>query len=265
MLAVEATPVAHYTTIGTLSYFIPAGAKGWASAWATPVQFLNDRMELALGLRVLDEVANHRPFARKRIRALISLLRTSAGRLETDAFQMSFSGDEDELGQWRGYGANGMGCAVVTDAIAVSKVADVAGWVIYDTKKQKAFARKVLEQLRHETDNDLIERVIVAAACFMKQDGFGPEKEFRLLKFPDPASVEFRQSGDRMVPYVDYLKGMPSLPIHRIVIGPSWQLARLQASEWAMDHVVQGIHRLLTARGLHTTTIEKSNIPYDPR
>ena len=52
------TSVAHYTRIGTLGYFIPEGASGWASAWATPVQFLNDRMELSLGLEVLRDVAD---------------------------------------------------------------------------------------------------------------------------------------------------------------------------------------------------------------
>jgi hypothetical protein len=36
--------VAHYTRIGTLTYF-PWGAATWASARATPVQFLN-RKEL---------------------------------------------------------------------------------------------------------------------------------------------------------------------------------------------------------------------------
>src|SRR5438105_2818745 len=105
--AITAVPVAHYTRIGTLCHFIPSGSAGWASAWATPVQFLNDRMELALGLEVLHEVANRAPQSGRRVRDIIDYLQTAGGRLETDAFQMSFSGNPDELGQWRGYASNG--------------------------------------------------------------------------------------------------------------------------------------------------------------
>jgi len=100
------TSVAHYTRIGTLGHFIPEGTSGWGSAWATPVQFLNDRMELSLGLDVL---------------------------------------------------------------------------------------------------------------------------------------------------------------LRRIIIGPGWQLSRLGSTELSRNHIVQGIDRLLTARGLYNVLIESSTIPYDPK
>lgn len=178
--------VAHYTRIGTLCHFIPAGSAGWASAWATPVQFLNDRMELSLGLDVLSAEAKQSGTVTQTVLDSLQELLTSAGRVETDAFQMSFSGNPDDLGQWRGYAANGMGCSVVTDALAVKGAADVAGWVIYDPQAQAVFARKVLDRLRAQTDPDVIQQVLVAAASFMKHKGFRPEQEFRLLKFPDP-------------------------------------------------------------------------------
>jgi hypothetical protein len=263
-----ATEVAHYTRIGTLCHFIPPDAPsppGWTSAWATPVQFLNDRRELSLGLEVLRNAADRLPAAERRIGTLIENLLTTFGRLETDAFQMSFSGNPDELGQWRGYAANGMGCAIVTDAMAVKSVADVAGWVIYDTDQQQAFADEVLGRLRNETNNDRIEQVLVAAASYMKHEGFRPEEEYRLLKFPRRADVKFRESGDRLVPYVDYLRGATPLPIKRVIIGPGWQLANLTSGEMARNHIVQGIQRLLTARGLHATGIISSSIPYDPK
>ena len=265
LTAVTAVPVAHYTRIGNLCHFIPDGSVGWASAWATPVQFLNDRMELALGLEVLHEVANRTPQSGRRVRDIIDYLQAAGGRLETDAFQMSFSGNPDELGQWRGYASNGMGCSVVTDALAVKNVADVVGWVLYDKKKQLSFAYKVLSKLRKETDNDLIEQVLIAAASYMKHEGFQPEKEFRLIKFPDLANVKFRESGDRLVPYVDFLSGVAPLPISRIIIGPGWQLSKMTSADLSRNHVVQGIHRLLTARNLHTVSIDSSNIPYDPK
>lgn len=265
MLTTGPTTVAHYTRIGTLNHFIPTGAAGWASAWATPVQFLNDRMELSLGLEVLREIANLPPRSGLKIRDLIEQLQTTIGSLETDAFQMSFSGNPDELGQWRGYAANGMGCSIVTDASAVKNVADVAGWIIYDAAKQRTFARKVLARLRTSTDSDLIARTLIAAASFMKHEGFRPEMEFRLIKFPSLGDVKFRESGDRLVPYVDFLQGTTPLPIRRILIGPGWQLARLGSAELSRNHVVQGIHRLLTARGLYNVAINSSAIPYDPK
>jgi hypothetical protein len=262
---IAAVRVAHYTRIGTLCHFIPHGAAGWASAWATPVQFLNDRKELLLGLEVLQDASDKPPRPGRKVSAAITYLRTTAGKLTTDAFQMSFSGNPDELGQWRGYAANGMGCSVITDAKLLKKVADVAGWVIYDAKEQGAFARKVLRKLRNETDNDKIEQTLVAAASFMKHEGFRPEMEFRILKFPAPDQVRFRETGDRLVPFVDFLEGKPPLPINRVIIGPGWQLAGLKRAEWTKNHVVQGIQRLLTARGLHATAIESSEIPYDPK
>ena len=262
---VEHTPVAHYTRIGTLCHFIPHGTCGWGSAWATPVQFLNDRMDLLLGLEELLEAANQPPRAEGRVRYSIEQLRVAGGALETDAFQLSFSGDPDELGQWRGYAANGMGCAVITDAVAVKKVGDVAGWVIYDPRERDAFASKTLERLRKETDDRLIQQALVASASYMKHEGFSPEKEFRLLKFADPEDVKFRERDDRLVPYIDCLDGASPLPVDRILIGPGWQLSRLSDAEKTQHHVVQGIQRLLTARGLNSTDIGVSKIPYDPR
>lgn len=262
---VATASVAHYTRIGTLGHFIPDGTLGWGSAWATPVQFLNDRMKLSLGLDVLREVANRSPSSGQRVQVLINYLLATSGRMETDAFQMSFSGNPDELGQWRGYASNGMGCSIITDAVAVKNAADVAGWIIYDAEKQKTFARKVLARLNQETDDSLIERTLIVAASFMKHEGFQSEREFRLIKFPHLREIKFRESGDRLVPYVDFLRGTTPLPIHRIVIGPGWQLSRLGSAELSRNHVVQGIHRLLTARGLYDVAIESSSIPYDPK
>jgi len=226
---------------------------------------LNDRKELSLGLEVLREVANRRPLSNQRVRSKIDDLLETLGDAKTDAFQMSFSGNPDELGQWRGYAANGMGCSIVTNPLQISLVADVAGWVLYDSKKQKAFARKILEGLRNERDINIIGQVLVAAASYMKHEGFQPEMEFRLLKFPDSKAVQFRESGDRLVPYIDYLKGVTALPVNRILIGHGWQLSDLKQADFDRNHVVQGIRRLLTVRGQYTTVIASSAIPYDPK
>ncbi len=263
-------PAAHYTRIGTLTHFLvkdPIVGAGWGSAWATPVQFLNDRQELSLGLEQLHRAARQRP-ASLLIRTILDDLLNTRGGLGVDAYQMSFSGNPDELGQWRGYGANGMGCSLVTTALEVHRVADVAGWVLYDHRQQARFSRLIIDGLRGETDQDVIGQTLVAAASFMKNSGFRPEKEFRLLKFPDEADIRFRETGDRLVPYVDFLntdsRPLP-LQVDNILIGPGWQLSRLSGNDFQCHHVVQGIRRLLDIRGLTSTDIQSSQIPYDPQ
>ncbi|MDQ2733124.1 MAG: DUF2971 domain-containing protein [Armatimonadota bacterium] len=222
-------------------------------------------MELYHGLDVLQIIANRQPQLSQNVRDIIDQFLTSPGTLETDAFQMSFSGNPDDLGQWRGYAANGMGCSVVTDALAIKNIADVAGWVIYDPVDQEAFATAVLSRLSGVTDLLQIAQAVAAAASYMKHEGFSSEQEFRLLIFPDLAEVKFRESTDRLVPSVEILDRGRVLPIDRVIIGPGWQLSGLPPKEVAMHHVPQAIQRLLSANGLVNTNIESSQIPYDPR
>ena len=268
---VSPIPVAHYTRIGNLSHFLAENpSPGWVSAWATPVQFLNDRQELSLGLDQMQRSADRSPKASVLIRSVLAGLRTTLGGLGTDAYQMSFSGDPDELGQWRGYASNGMGCCLVSDTQEVARVADVAGWVLYDQREQGRFARRILGGLHLEKDQDVIGQTLVAAASFMKHRGFRPEKEYRLLKFPEASEIRFRETGDRLVPYMDFLKKTPlpspsPLKVRKILIGPGWQLSRLSGNDFTRHHVVQGIQRLLDLCGLHQTDIESSQIPYDPK
>lgn len=261
---VSSSPVAHYTRHGTLPLLF-SSSSGWDSAWATPVQFLNDRRELTLGLQVLQKVANQAPKSSRLVRSLIDSLLTTHGRPETDAFQMSFSRDTDDLGQWRGYAANSMGCAVVTDALAVRSAGDVAGWVLYDRKAQRVFAGKVLEGLRRRQDTLDMEQALVAAACFMKDEGFRSEQEFRLVCFARPDEVQHRAVGDRLGPYIDYLKRGTALPVSTVIVGPGWQLRQLEPPDLARNHVMLGIRRLLGDRGLHTVPVVPSAIPFDPR
>ncbi len=261
--------VAHYTRIGTLCHFlppvIPPNPPGWASAWATPVQFLNDRMELVLGLKVLDEAANLSSNVKPLIHTAIIGLLNGNGPLDADAFQMSSSGDPDNLGQWRGYASNGMGCSVVTNTRAVHQAGDVAGWVLYNPQKQMLFATNVLNALNQETDFALIEQTLTVAASFMKHTGFSAEKEFRLIVLPELKDVKFRESSDRLVPFVDFLQNKPPLPIKRIIIGPGWQLSKLPYAEQKQHHVVQAMNRLLAARQVPSVDIVSSSTPYDPR
>lgn len=262
----EDSPVAHYTKTGNLQNLIQSGGLG--SAWATPVQFLNDRKELFLGIERLVRVMYRPPQASKRNRSLLTQLQESMGSLDTDAFQMSFSGNIDELGQWRGYAANGMGCCLVLNSADLRNIADVAGWVIYKEKEQTAFANRLKRELRKSknlSETDVL-RILVAGASFMKHEGFAVEKEFRVIKFPEKDAVKFRESGERLVPYTDILKDKQPLTIQRILLGPGWQLAEADTATWNRHPLVLSLSRLLEMHDLaEATSIESSSIPYDPK
>jgi hypothetical protein len=258
--------VAHYTRIQTLDYLTASGVGGIASAWATPVQFLNDRSEMIHGLQVLRESFEAPPQSSLRALAMLDRMLETPGDLSTDVFQMSFSAATDELGQWRAYAANGMGCSVVTKASDVQGAADIAGWIVYAPKLQKAFAREVKGLIRGIKDTNELQRILTAAGCFMKHEGFAPEREYRLLRFLDGDTIGFRTVNERIVPYIDCLDNRrATLSIIRVIVGPGWQLNDLQPGLMARHHVVMALRRLLDNRRLANARIQPSQIPYDPR
>lgn len=257
--------VAHYTAIRNLLHFFPEGSKSWSSARATPLQFLNDRRELTLGLEILLEVAKSTLIKTDTRRMHLEYMIEAHGSVETDVFQMSFSRNVDDLGQWRGYTSESKGCSVVTGSKSLRSMADLAGWVIYDDATHKSFADVVLRSLSKFADRRTLHQVLSGAASFMKHRGFESESEFRVLFFPSSNKVKIRDTGERIVPYIDFLSNTAGLPVSRIMIGPGWQLSRLTPEEKKQNHVVQGVHRLLELRGLdNDVDIECSEIPFDP-
>ena len=265
--------IAHYSRLETLLHVIRPGGIG--SFWATGLRYLNDRQELLHGLSVF------------RASSPSNTISQALDQLEEapDVYQVSFSGAPDELGQWRGYANNGIGCSIAVERKGVYAAASVAGWVIYDEKKQRAFAKKVLKALSGPNavkDPDLLGNYLLAAAAFMKDEGFSPEKEYRLLVIPGSGeSYHSRPMGDRIAPYVDVFepliphpgKAVPdsartfpsTITVNRILLGPGWQLSGLDKGALAQHHVARGVARHLEKFGLDTVDVVSSRIPYDPR
>ncbi len=260
--------VAHYTSINTLIHFLKPvhsgvdGRGGWTSAFASPIQFLNDRQELRLGLSTLSRSTSAVKVS-SAVAGILQELILSNGDLRSDPFQMSFSGSPDELGQWRGYGKNGYGCSIQTDIASLNRLSAVSGWVIYDPNAQENFARTILESIADLEDPLLIQQYLSAAASFIKHPGFAQENEYRVIVFPDPEQVKYRPIGDRISQYVDLLENT-SLSVNQILIGPAWQLSGLTATEFENHHVVQPIRRLLNAAKQESALLMPSSIPYDP-
>jgi len=268
-LVAPGTPfVAHYTSINTLVHFLKPvldsnGAReGWTSAFASPIQFLNDRQELRLGLATLSRAATGVGVSTA-VKGILQELSTSNGDQRSDPFQMSFSGSPDELGQWRGYGKNGYGCSIQTDVSSLHSISAISGCVIYEPVDQDRFAKSVLECIAELDDPLLIQQYLSAAASFIKHPGFQQENEYRVIVFPDVSTVQYRAVGDRITQYVDLLTDHP-LSVRQILIGPAWQLSTLTATEFENHHVVQPIRRLLNAARQESALLMPSSIPYDP-
>jgi hypothetical protein len=100
----------------------------------------------------------------------------------------------------------------------------------------------------------------------MKHEGFQPEEEYRLLALEQRGKVEFRESGQRVVPFLDVLlvPTPQSLHVERVIVGPGWQIASLPGTQQANHHVTLGIRKLLSARKCNLD-VRPSSIPYDPR
>jgi hypothetical protein len=251
--------VAHYTKLDTLLYLVKPGGVG--SIRATGLRYLNDRHELGHGLRLLEAAIPPGEF--RPLRAAFSQI----GSVQQEIFQVSFSGNGDELGQWRGYANNGVGCSIEVDRAGIYSVASAAGWIIYEKDEQEKYAATLIQHLiDRKTDINDIATYLLAGASFMKHPGFFPEEEYRLLMLPqDPKNYEMRASGDRLAPYVEVIgPGVNPLRIGRIRLGPGWQLSNLKKEEQSRNHVVLGVQRLLERNGIRAS-VEPSEIPYDPR
>lgn len=221
-------------------------------------------MELRFGLEVLAESAKRLNSGMDVVSVIADLL--YLGNFEDDAFQASFSAIHDDLGQWRGYADDGLGCSVVCPRSDLDSVGDVSGFVMYMPNDQHSFAESVLQSLHSVKTEAELRRVLVAASCFMKHPGFASEREYRIIAFPDSQLVDFRESRGRLVPYCDLLSPMNRcLNLVRVIVGPGWQLAGLPTNQYVKHHVVLSIRRLAELRGIANLPIEPSSIPYDPR
>ena len=257
------TKVAHYTALRTLLHLFPENpGTGWGSLRATNVRYLNDRRELDVGIDHLMKAARQ---ARVRPGVLATLDGFRRGDTIADAYSISFSGNADEIGQWRGYADDGMGVSVATEADSLRRAVDVAGPVLYAPRQRSAFARKIVQGVLGLSNAQEIAQTLLAAASFMKHEGFAPEREYRALVFGQGRRVIFRESGQRIVSSIDVLDGRPGLPLAGVLIGPGWQLMSLRAEDVVRHHVPLALRQFLQARGQADPRIVPSGLPYDPR
>lgn len=139
-----------------------------------------------------------------------------------------------------------------------------AGGVIYQSKKQVAFINKVLQGLRGVRDASQIMETILLASCFIKDEGFSAEDEFRVLFPPSAGRIMFQRRRGRLVPALKFLDGNVGPHPPALVVGPAWRLGLMSLENQRRPPVLLGLRAFLQSRGLGQVEIRASQLTYDP-
>lgn len=242
------------------------------------LRHMNDITELSHGEKLLDEMLDNIVLSielRTVIRTVLDFFRN-----RTLLLSMSFSENEDQLSQWRGYADDGNGFCVGFRAKDLNTLPSHLLKVEYNIDKQKQLIenaiRKITKQLATGFDFKSALWIVELFELFsmMKNKSFKEESEFRLVRaiFVDAENggrlydiskqdntykdgikdIDFRL--DRMVPTpfvdVDYSAQNTINPIKRVIIGPK-NKSRI------MD-----IELFLATLGLSNVAIKKSDSSY---
>jgi len=252
----------------------PDVAKPMSELWATSSVHLNDTNEFDRGREVVEAVLSELPD--DKITSRMRLAVRDADALEV--YCTSFSGVDDDLSQWRGYGGDGSGVCLEFDLGRLIAGLDGVGyWLIYGKPGNEATQRAVAKELVryiHASIQTALPSPTVPGAVFnevreqlreiwpalflaFKHLDFSAEQEFR---FVYSAAVGGRRTPafrpDPLVPFVP-LRMRPSgpLPIKGIRLGPAvGSSANIRSLELALRELK-----------LSHVTVSRSDIPYLPR
>jgi Protein of unknown function (DUF2971) len=258
--------------------------------WATSARFLNDSKEFDHG-QMMIKAATRRVKARlsSAHKPLADLVTKAAGAAKgLDVFCACFSGKPDQLGQWRGYGDSGKGCALGFDLFELqNQVNGLGSWLIYGDVKdivQNSVSERIIEDLvdilYFSRPSDAADQVIFDQAALnelemllpavflmFKDDSFVDEHEYRVI-FSDSVArwpiVDanhrprrwFRSSGPSIIPFVKLSYGNGNAaPLRKLRLGP--------ASCWPSN--IESLELMLERCGFEDVSVERSTIPFVPR
>jgi hypothetical protein len=285
-------PIFHYTDAAGLN-----GIFETEQLWFTSIFHQNDPSEMRYGLglafeelRCLSQFRSMFPPKERVARAIRTLCEDCESVLSNpisiEFYVASFSEDQDELGQWRGYGDDGRGFATGfaptlfkrkpdyghgPEALHVQRISYEEGHARAQIKPVISKAIEVITNfmtrehfVSTEEEADLSKTIgiglatgIILTALSTKHRAYKAEKEWRLiLSSTGPASANHictRQRGSRLVPYIKL--DMPIREpgnITKIVIGP--------AADGEAEHAVK---TLLKRYNLASSVdVRRSDIPY---
>jgi Protein of unknown function (DUF2971) len=257
----------HYTNDAGLAGIIESG-----KLWFSDIFALNDPSELRHGLSIAIETLKSRAVAD---RPEIETFASQFQRFDLDAgieasghfFICCFSGDGDDIGQWRAYADNGQGFALgfetssLEDAFVKRKGKPVKQHstfpVTYDDgelmRMQTALVDMVVplislprtirvsgDALRAYMMDLLVYHSmnVIRGVMFFKNEAYRNEKEYRFQQLfrrdkPAPA-VEYRRRPSALVRYREFdWRGLAPGALRKIVIGPAAE--RAKAARFAKD------------------------------
>jgi hypothetical protein len=266
----------HYTDLDSLS-----GIFQTRTLWLSKISTMNDTSEIALAVQHFKRCAEHR--AKESPRDEADFLQHVAAQLEgfrrTNICVASFCEEEDQLNQWRSYGADGRGIALGFKSERLEKLANDHGLRLVPCVYEPDLHVRIVEDLvqmlldayrtRPPEDelarNALVERfngTFLMAAPIIKDHHFAQEREWRLVSTPRPisdpritASLTGRKASVKFVlPLAADAESHPEI-FSSLIIGPTLD----------PESVADAIEVLADRRGFRLPKVHISDIPYRPK
>ena len=266
----------HYTDLDSLS-----GIFQTRTLWLSKISTMNDTSEIALAVQHFKRCVEAHTKESGRDEAVF--LQHVAAQLEgfrrTNICVASFCEEEDQLNQWRSYGADGRGIALGFPSARLEKLAEQHGLrlvpCVYEPELHVRIVEDLLAMLlaeyrkrppRDEPERDrLAERfngTFLMAAPIIKDHHFAQEREWRLVSTPRPisdpritASLSGKKASVKFVlPLTAGDESHPAI-FSSLTIGPTLD----------PESVADAIEVLADRRGFVLPKVRISGIPYRPK
>ena len=241
--------------------------------WATQIHFLNDKNEIFLAFKLLNNELVKRfnaavhPDYKEFLQSIIDYLATMDHGHICIA---SFCEVGDLLSQWRGYGNLGKGYALGFDLKKLTKLAKKHSFVfwpcIYDPILQQELVNYLIDNWCQKfygskiPPKDMFKSIdidVCQLAPIIKDESFNEEQEWRLISSivtDDLPRFDFREGQYSLIPYYNFPITDPDTGhcINKIVVGPSPHVELAKNS----------LRNFLNSQRMSKTQIEISKIPF---
>lgn len=251
--------------------------------WLTDIRFLNDSQELHDGFSIFfEELKNSKQglftnteYKEKAIECIKSMLfegKSYSADLEP-VFVFSLSSTDDQLSQWRAYGAY----AIEFDKKILEEYAGKINQCVYDKKEKNGKATVGLTDAISTISKEMatcngcmgplsVDALIklVYDAAYFKHDGFVEENEHRIIQqseYTDYLSNTMYRSKDNMlVPYIEI--EIPLDCIKSIQVGPMKNQELAYSSMYDFVKKIEKKWQADTSNIEYNLPVTKSDIPY---
>jgi hypothetical protein len=259
----------HYTGAYAFEQIVTCG-----KLRATNFRYLDDPTEVAYGLELLQpELEQASDTSRSALRAFWQRTSASvAASALSDFYVCCFSGMEDDVSQWRAFGAGAARYAIGFDSDSFYDVASRAGGrfdrVVYKRNKQLDEIRRVIDKARlflarRRITSAHVEQLAAVAARHLvrhitrfKSPKYAAEKEWRIVvEKPASASdgVSFDSSRGYLRPYISLALAGAEQPLPLLSV---WVLAPGRS-----DSAVKAASLVLNAAKIRDVYARPSAVP----